>query len=289
MGFCERNFVVLLKFIMLHRDVLSGFHVDQFFRLCAGVLEQFSADVLGKLVRQMQSLELNMRFVGRVARDMRLEDGELRELLDSAYPRFVSFLCFGSVRNRELSAHLIQRYRCACGAEGTMTRELAARVEELLQAEQPDEETALVPPAEIDQDNVRERIFQVDGAQLTSQHLQRLANLLAPPYDDYRLLFFFRRELLVKILYIASQQTPGPGARGQIGDLFYWLSFLEPGQVQGDLIKALVENGYVGPQLFHVLANQAAAGGQGYRSTYGLTADENFRRAVYEYRMVFDK
>lgn len=115
--------------------------------------------------------------------------------------------------------------------------------------------TALVAPAEIDQENVREKIFQVDGAQLTSQHLQRLANLLAPPYDDYRLLFFFRRELFVKILYIASQTPTGAAARGQIGDLFYWLSFLEPDQVQGDLIKALVENGYVGPQLFHVLAN----------------------------------
>ena len=107
-GFCERNFVVLLKFIMLHRGVLSGFHVDQFFRLSAPVVEQFPSDVLARLVRQMQSLELNMRFVGRVAIDLRLEDGELRRLFDSEYPRFVSFLCFESVRNRELSAHLIR-------------------------------------------------------------------------------------------------------------------------------------------------------------------------------------
>lgn len=288
-GFCERNFVVLLKFIMLHRDVLSGFHVDQFFRLSVGVLEQFSEDVLARLARQMQCLELNMRLAGKVAQSMQLEGEELRQLLDSEYPRFVSFLCFRSVRNRELSGHLIQQYRAVCGEEGTRLRELAARVEELLQTEQPDEETALVSPAEIDQSNVREHIFLVDGAQLTSQHLQRLANLLAPPYEDYRLLFFFRRELLVKILYIASQKAADPATRGQIGDLFYWLSFLEPGQVQGDLIKALVENGYVGPQLFYVLANQAALGGQSYKSTYGLTADECFRRAVREYRMEFDK
>lgn len=106
-----------------------------------------------------------------------------------------------------------------------------ARVEELLQTDQPDEETPLVLPAEIDQSNVREKIFQVDGAQLTSQHLQRLANLLAPPYEDYHLLFFFRRELLVKILYIASQKAADPETRGQIGELFYWLSFLEPAQI----------------------------------------------------------
>lgn len=66
-GFCERNFVVLLKFIMLHRSVLSGFHVDQFFRLSTSVVEQLSEEVLAKMVGQMHSLELNMRFVGKVA------------------------------------------------------------------------------------------------------------------------------------------------------------------------------------------------------------------------------
>lgn len=116
----------------------------------------------------MQCLELNMRLAGKVAQNMQLEGEELRRLLDSEYPRFVSFLCFRSVRNRELSGHLIQQYRAVCGEEGTRLRELAARVEELLQTEQPDEETALVSPAEIDQSNVREQIFLVDGAQLTS-------------------------------------------------------------------------------------------------------------------------